>query len=134
MIKLLFNFNIYEKIPINDRESRKKQNELFKLEDAYLKKIAIEISQDFKTWIFNNFELTNEQIKTFEGNPQSYNFIMGWQSASAIIYRDYVAFEQINIKDSRLVGSNNATIEGTIEVGVDNNGKINGKVGVKIKC
>lgn len=123
-----------KKHPLTTEGVEKKQNELFKLEDAHLEKIAIEISQDFKTWIFNNFELTKEQVKTFEENPQSYNFIMGWQSASAIINRDYVAFEQINIKNSRLVGSNNATIEGTIEVGVDNNGKINGKVGIKIKC
>lgn len=122
------------KYPLTTDGVDKKQTELFKLDDEHLEKIALEISQDFKTWIFNNFELTKEQIKTFEGNPQSYNFIMGWQSASAIINRDYVAFEQINIKDSRLLGSNNATIEGTIEVGVDNNGKINGKVGIKIKC
>lgn len=49
-----------KKYPLTTEGVEKKQNELFKLDDAHLQKVAIEISQDFKTWIFNSFELTKE--------------------------------------------------------------------------
>ncbi len=122
------------KYPLTSEGVRAKQEELFKLSDEKLQEQAVVISEDYKNWILQNFELTDEQLKTLEETPQNFNYIVGWQSASAIINRDYVEFEQTQMRSNLSNGRNKTTIEGTAEVGVDNNGKVTGKVGIKIKC
>ena len=122
------------KYPLTTEGVRAKQEELFKLSDEKLQEQAVVISEDYKNWILQNFELTDEQLKTFDETPQDFNYIMGWQSASAIIKRDYVEFAQTQMRSNLSNGGNSPTIESTVEVGVDSNGKVSGKVGVKIKC
>lgn len=83
------------KYPLTPEGVERKQRQLFELPDEELREVALEVSRDLRTWVFSNFEVTEEQRAYYEKMPVDYNLIMGCQSASSIINRDYVIFGDV---------------------------------------
>jgi|AntDeeMinimDraft_4_1070355.scaffolds.fasta_scaffold08066_2 hypothetical protein len=120
--------------PLTSEGVRQKQDELFRLEDRKLQDIAVQISKDFKTWIFENFKLTNEQRERFEDFPLKLNLIMGWQTSSGVINRDYVSFAQPKLEAAAQRRMNPVKVEGTAEVSYNESDGFSGSVGIKLSC
>lgn len=68
---------------------------MFELPDEELQTVAVEMSKDLRSWIFANFEVTDDQKEYYEKIPQGYNLFTGWQASSAVINRDYVDFGEV---------------------------------------
>lgn len=120
--------------PLTTEGVQQKQTELFNLDDNTLEEVAVAMASDFKAWIFENFELTEEQNETYENLPQKFNLIMGWQASSGIINRDYVDFLQTDTQVSQVNSGGGVTVEGSAEISYNSNEGFSGKVGVKIRC
>ena len=84
-----------KKYPFTPEGVRRKQEQIFKLPDEELQEVSIEVSRDLRAWVFNNFEVTNEQREYYVKIPQGYNLLTGWQVASAFINRDYFEFGEV---------------------------------------
>lgn len=120
--------------PLTTESVQQKQTELFNLDDNALEEVAVAMASDFKAWIFENFELTEEQNETYEDLPQKFNLIMGWQASSGIINRDYVDFLQTDTQVSQVNSGGGVSVEGSAEISYNSNEGFSGKVGVKIRC
>ena len=81
--------------PLTPEGVERKQNQLFELSQDELRKVAIEIANDLRNWVYNNFELTVDQKAYYEKIPSDYNLIMGWQSASSILNKELVVFGEV---------------------------------------
>ena len=119
--------------PLTTEGVQQKQTELFNLDDNALEQVAVTMASNFKAWIFENFELTEEQRQTYENLPQKFNLIMGWQASSGIINRNYVDFLQTNTLTTQ-ANNGGVTVEGSAEIKYDSNQGFSGNVGVKIRC
>lgn len=127
------------KFPLTSDGVRKKQDELFNLKDEDLRKAVITISQDLRKYIYDNFELKDEQKKLYESLPKDYNLTLGWQVCSALILRKHVSFETNSEKaQSRPPkgGGGGGGVDVTTEIKASYNPKTGGQVsaGVKIHC
>lgn len=120
--------------PLTTEGVKQKQTELFNLDDNALEEVAVAMANNFKAWIFENFELTAEQNETYENLPQKFNLIMGWQASSSIINRDYVDFLQTNTQISQVNNGGRVSVEGSAEISYNSNEGFSGKVGVRIRC
>ena len=92
------------------------------------------MASNFKAWIFENFELTEEQREMYDELPQKFNLIMGWQASSGIINRDYVDFLQTDAQTSQANRSRGVSVEGSAEISYNSREGVSGKVGVRIRC
>lgn len=81
--------------PLTPEGVQRKQTQIFELPDNELQVVAIEISKDLRNWVLSNFEVTQEQREYYERMAEGYSLVMGWQSASAILNRNYVEFGDV---------------------------------------
>lgn len=119
--------------PLTPEGVKRKQEQLFKLPDDQLQAVAVEVSKDLRAWVFGNFEVTKEQREYYEQMAEGYNLIMGWQSASAIINRDYVEFGDVPANytaEQKRARSTKTTVSG--QVTYSQSAGWGGNVGVSI--
>lgn len=122
------------KLPLTSEAVRKKQEEMFRLDDRELEREVFEIAKDMRKYVFDNFELIDEQKRLYESFSQGYNLCYGWQSCSLMVLRQFVDFSTtLDSKQTRQAGGG-ATITGSIDASYDekNGGKISAKL--KISC
>ena len=122
-----------KKYPFTPEGVKRKQSQLFELPDKELQAVAVEISKDLRAWIFQNFEVTEEQREYYEKIPQGYNLFTGWQTTSALINRDYVEFGDVPssyTKEQKKQRTTKTTV--SAEVSYSESSGWGGKVGVGI--
>lgn len=79
--------------PFTPEGVQQKQSELYELGDEELMQQAKDISSDFVSWVNNNFELDDEQRVYLQELPENDALINGWQTASAVLFRQEVSIE-----------------------------------------
>lgn len=90
--------------PFTPEGVQAKQKELYALDGKELTRQAVVISQDARSWVQNNFKLTDEQSQYYKSLPDDFNYLLGWQLASTVIGRQPITLEPIPAETSR--GSN----------------------------
>jgi len=81
--------------PFTPEGVERKQAQLFELNDDELEKVAIEISKDLRAWIFNNFEVTDEQKEYYSNVPKKFNLATSWNVASSVLGRNYTTMGEV---------------------------------------
>ncbi|MDR6546490.1 hypothetical protein J2810_002549 [Chryseobacterium rhizosphaerae] len=97
------------RFPLTPDGVNAKQEELYKLDDKELINQAVTLSRDARAWIFENFELTEEQAAYYNALPEDFNYYLGWQMASNVIGRQPITMEPIPAEASKASNSRKKT-------------------------
>ncbi|MDR6464605.1 hypothetical protein [Chryseobacterium sediminis] len=81
--------------PLTPDGVKQKQAELFQLSDDALQQVAIEMAADLKSWVLANFVVTQPQQEYYEAMEEGFRLVLGWQTATSILCRDYVEFGDV---------------------------------------
>jgi len=90
--------------PFTPEGVQAKQKELYALDGKELTRQAVVISQDARSWVQNNFKLTDEQAQYYKSLPDDFNYLLGWQLAANVIGRQPIILEPVPAEASK--GSN----------------------------
>lgn len=105
------------KYPLTPEGVQAKQDELYKLDDRELLNQAVSIAKDPRSWVFENFDLTDEQAEYYKSLPEDFSYYIGWQIASAVIGRQPIEMGAIHtdVAKQNKKKSTDISIEGTSE-------------------
>jgi len=103
--------------PFTPEGVQAKQKELYALDDKELTRQAVVISQDARSWVLDNFKLTDEQAEYYKSLPEDFSYYLGWQIASAVIGRQPIEMGAVptDVAQQNKKKSTDISIEGTSE-------------------
>jgi hypothetical protein len=95
--------------PFTPEGVQAKQKELYALDGKELTNQAVVISQDARSWVLNNFKLTDEQAEYYRSLPDDFNYLLGWQLASGVIGRQPISVAAVPVDTSKGTNSRKKT-------------------------
>ncbi len=104
-----------EKYPLTPEGVQAKQEELYKLDDRELINQAISISKDSRSWVFENFKLSDEQIEYYNSLPEDFNYYLGWQIAAGVIGREPIKIDPVPAGGTNRKKKTSVSLSGSVE-------------------